>query len=272
LCGVVGFKPTYGRVPTTGITPLSWSLDHVGPLTRSVGDASLVYRVLAGERPPAQASSRGEQALDGLRVGILPDSALRLSSAIVLRAFQDVIESVAGRTRLVEVDTPALEWSRPAAGIITAVEAATYHYADLRARPLAFHRGIRSELRAAALLPATAYVRAQRVRGMVRDRFARLFEVIDVLLVPTTPVTALRRGDLEGRKLLGHFTQPFSFAGLPALTVPIDGPAERLPVGLTVVGRPFDDDLVLDVGIALEAIGVARTRRPTFAASAPAIS
>lgn len=274
LCGVVGFKPTYGRIPTTGVTPLSWSLDHVGPLARSVGDASLLYRVMAGEPPVDEAASPGEQVFDGLRVGILPDSALRRCSPSVVRAFQDVIESIAERVRLVEVDTPALEWSGPAAGIITAVEAATYHYADLRARPLAFHRGIRSELRAAALLPASAYVRAQRVRGMVRDRFARVFEAIDVLLVPTTPVTALRRGDVEGRKVLGDFTQPFSFAGLPALSVPINLPAERLPVGLTIAGPAFEDDLVLRVGIALEAIGAVRTGRPTIdpIVLAPAIS
>lgn len=268
FCGVVGFKPTYGRIPTTGITPLSWSLDHVGPMARSVGDARLLYRVLADEPAVDDASSIGDQVFAGLRVGILPDRSLQRCSAPVAGAFQNVVESVGKRAPMVEVDAMALEWSGPAAGIITAVEAATYHYADLRARPLAFHRGIRSELRAAALLPASAYVRAQRVRGMVRDRFARMFENVDVLLVPTTPVTALQRGDLEGRKVLGHFTQPFSFAGLPALSVPVNVPAERLPVGLTIVGPPFGDELVLRVGIALEAIGAVGTRRPGFDAVA----
>ena len=262
FCGGVGFKPTYGRIPMTGVTPLSWSLDHLGPMARTAGDARLIYEVMRD--PSGDADDPIEIAADlrGLRVGLLPSAHLDACSPSVRAAYEDAVESIVPNVVVVEVDPSALDWSRAASGIVTAAEAATYHLADLRARPEAFHPGIRDDLRAAALLPATAYVQAQRVRAEVRDRFAEMFESVDVLLVPTTLEQALTRGDADGRSRLGHFTQPFSFAGIPAISVPLLQAAEGLPVGLTVAGPAYRDDRVLSVAAALETLGVVRTLVP----------
>ncbi len=266
FCGIVGFKPTYGRIPMTGITPLSWSLDHLGPMTRTVGDAQLLYDVMrdgfsAGD--PHRGDIRDDLA--GIRVGVLPSSALELCSPPVRAAYDETIEAIAPLVRFLEIDETALAWSRPASRVVTAAEAATYHFKDLQTRPHQFHAGIRSDLRAAALLPATAYIQAQRVRGEVRDGFARIFQDVDVVFVPTTPDTALKRDDPDGRSRLGHFTQPFSFAGIPAISLPLLLRTGGLPVGLTVAGPAFGDDTVLAVGRALEAIGLVRTLIPDLA-------
>ena len=165
-----------------------------------------------------------------------------------------------------EVTLPNVDVARAAAQVITASEAAAIHVDNLRTRADDFDPMIRDRLLAAALLPAAAYVRAQRFRAWFRARVAEVFAEVDVLLAPTTPWPAPPIGapwtiridgvEVPSRGHLGVFTQPLSFVGLPVVSVPIVTPGS-LPVGVQLVGRPFDEATLLRIAARLEAEGIA---------------
>lgn len=271
LCGTFGLKPTYGRVSRAGSVLFAGSFDHVGVLGRSVRDVTAALDVMQGPDPedPVCSTRPGEPCLpllgggvDGLRIAILDGHFARGGEPEAFTAVAQVASAL-GVSRRVTI--PEAHRARAAAMVITASEGANAHLADLKRRPQDFDPGTRDRFLAGALVPAGAYVQAQRFRAWYRAAVAALFESVDVLLAPTAPCAAPRIGQdrivLDGvevltRPNLGVYTQPLSFIGLPVLSVPITRPSGALPLGVQLVSAPFREAHVLRVGALLEAKGV----------------
>ena len=273
LCGVFGIKPTFGRVSRVGVVSLAASFDHVGPLARDVVDLATAFDAIAGPdaldpacstRPFDPCSEQLDRGTHGLRMAVLGGHFAQLATDEALAAVGRVAAALDVRREVALVE---VHRARAAASVITACEAAAFHRERLRSRAAEFDPMTRDRLLAAALLPATAYVQAQRFRTWFRARFAEVFAQFDVVLAPTTPWTApaigapwiTRIGDTEvlTRGHLGVFTQPLSFVGLPVMSVPVaDGPA--LPLGVQLVAAPFNEAALFRVAARLQAEGVVR--------------
>jgi aspartyl-tRNA(Asn)/glutamyl-tRNA(Gln) amidotransferase subunit A len=259
LCGVVGFKPTYGLVPRKGVFPLAPSLDHVGPLGRTVEDVALVLEVLVGA--PGRYTAGLSSGVGGLRVGVPGGPFWELAAEGVLERFEEAVRLLERQgARRVDVDFP-WEPASAAATAILMVEASWVHLEGLREDPMAFGPDVRERLLVGLAIPAERYVRALSVRRTLARRAWDLFrDGVDVLATPTTPIPAPRLGQTttqlrgqkrETRALLTRFTNPFNLLGLPALSVPC-GLVDGLPVGLQLVGGPGHEATVLAAGWAFE--------------------
>jgi AtzE family amidohydrolase len=274
LCGVFGLKPTYGRLSRAGTFPFVASLDHLGPLARSVADLAASYDAMQGPdagdpaqaaRPVELTSPRLDSGLSGLRVARLGGYFERGADPAALEAVDRVAKAL-GATRRVEL--PETDRARAAAYLITMVEGAALHVDRLRERARDFDADTRDRLIAGAMLPGTWVVKAQKLRRWYRARALELFSDVDVLLAPATPGRAPKIGQktfmIDGREMLirpnqGLFTQPISFIGLPVCAVPIWTDGVGLPIGVQVIGPPWREDLVLRVARALERDGVAKS-------------
>jgi Asp-tRNA(Asn)/Glu-tRNA(Gln) amidotransferase A subunit family amidase len=260
-CGIVGLKPTFGRVSLHGAVMLSWSLDHLGPLVRSVADAGLMLAALAGHdprdqrtrqastgMPPADRAAGAEQ----LRIGVLRDDGTDsdLATPEVLIAWHAGLAALErGGAELIAIDLPEMEAIRVLNSAILVLEAAAYHETNLRARSGELGEFVRQRLLLAYALPAGAFIRAQQARGMLRQRFDAIFERVDLLSTPTMPYGA----PLLGVPSTTAFTGPFNALGWPAITVPVGLTAERLPIGLQLAGKPWDEATVLRAAAVVEA-------------------
>jgi AtzE family amidohydrolase len=274
LCGVFGLKPTYGRLSRAGTFPFVASLDHLGPLARSVADLAASYDAMQGPdagdpaqaaRPVELTSPRLDSGLSGLRVARLGGYFERGADPAALEAVDRVAKAL-GATRRVEL--PETDRARAAAYLITMVEGAALHVDRLRERARDFDADTRDRLIAGAMLPGTWVVKAQKLRRWYRARALEWFSDVDVLLAPATPGRAPKIGQktfmIDGREMLirpnqGLFTQPISFIGLPVCAVPIWTDGVGLPIGVQVIGPPWREDLVLRVARALERDGVAKS-------------
>ncbi|MEU0044607.1 amidase [Streptomyces werraensis] len=270
LNGVVGLKPTYGLVPRTGVTSLSWSLDHVGPLARTVQDVALVLSAIADHDPRDPASVSGPMpdrfpggGLRGLKVGVPRNHYFD-------RVTPEVEESVRGAiARLAELGAELVDVEVPMARYVQAVqwglmvpEATAYHERSLRATPDLYAADVRILLEAGELTSAGDYLRAQRARTMMRDAWARMFEGIDVLAAPTVPMTAVEAGreavewaDGTTEAVSDSYVRlcaPANITGVPALTLPVGHDRAGLPIGMQLMARPFHDATVLRVGRVYE--------------------
>ncbi len=246
LCGTFGLKPTYGRLSRTGARLFAASLDHVGPLARSVGDLAAAYDAMQGPDPrdPACAGRAVEPALpelgrgaEGLRIVVAGGyfAGTGEAAAAVARVAQ-----VLGVTRTIEI--PEAARARAAAFVITASEGANLHFADLRARAGDFDPMTRDRFLAGALVPANWVIEAQRFRRWYREQLLGLFIDTDILLMPATPCCAPLIGqdmiEIDGalapsRPYLGVYTQPLSFIGLPIVVVPLRE-VGALPIGVQI--------------------------------------
>jgi aspartyl-tRNA(Asn)/glutamyl-tRNA(Gln) amidotransferase subunit A len=272
LCGIVGLKPTYGRVSRAGVLPLAWSLDHVGPMTRTVADAALLLEAIAGHDPADATSARRpvpaystllEGGVRGLRLGIPRE--------FFWEAVHPEVEAAAWRTvtgleregaEVKEVSLPLLEHAAAAQSLLICSEAAAYHRSTLRARSEDYGRSVLLRLAQGLFIPAADYLDAQRARRLVRRGFLECLEDVDALLTPAVPVPAPLIG--QERVSVGGLTAApqyfmvrntfaFNLTGLPAVTVPC-GLAEGLPVGLQIAGRPWEEATVLRVGKTVEGL------------------
>jgi len=281
LCGITGLKPTYGRVSRAGALPLSWSLDHVGPMTRTAADCALLMRSLAGY-DAADASSSVLPVPDytgalsgsvkGLRIGILRE-AFGDAAAPEVRA---AVEQAAAQFQALgaTVDEARLEDAghvAAAALAIVAAEALAYHAEWLRTRAAEYQPDVRERLRMGAFVSGVAYVRAQQFRTRLRDAVDALLARRDVLLAPATPMAAPRLGErevaidgktIDVRSSLLRFTRPFNLSGHPVCTLPCGFTADGLPIGMQVVGRPFDEATVLRAADVYQGATDWHTRRP----------
>jgi aspartyl-tRNA(Asn)/glutamyl-tRNA(Gln) amidotransferase subunit A len=261
LCGCVGLKPTYGVVPLDGALPLGWSLDHAGPLTRTVDDAGLLFDVLSDSTTWHKARRAGARALRGLRVGVLGGGLLTPSEPRVAAAVEKATQGLRQHgMRVRETRIPALDWTVATQLVTLRSEATAVHARWLRSRPGSYGRDVRVRLQLGALITASDYVLAQRMRARLREAVRRAFDEVDVLLLPTTPITApligartvnWRTGPEPVDGALVRLTAPFNLTGVPAISVPWRQP-RGLPIGLQIVGRWNDEATVLAVGRELE--------------------
>ncbi|MFE7929802.1 amidase [Streptomyces sp. NPDC057456] len=270
LNGVVGLKPTYGLVPRTGVTSLSWSLDHVGPLTRTVQDVALVLSALAGHDPRDPASVSGPMLdrfpggdLRGLKVGVPRNHYFDRVTPEVEESVRGAIERLAELgAELVDVEIPMARYIQAVQWGLMVPEATAYHERSLRATPDLYAADVRILLEAGELTSAGDYLRAQRARTMMRDAWARMFDGIDVLAAPTVPMTATEAGQ-EAVEWADGTTEavsdsyvrlcaPANITGVPALTLPVGHDRAGLPIGMQLMARPFHDATVLRVGRVYE--------------------
>ncbi|MCX4807270.1 amidase [Streptomyces sp. NBC_01214] len=289
LNGVVGLKPTYGLVPRHGVTSLSWSLDHVGPLTRTVEDAGLVLAALVGHDPRDPASvaapaedhrpGRGTDPADltGLRVGVPGnyyfDRVDPEVEAAVRRAIGRLEELGA---RLVDVEIPMTRYVRAAHWGLMVPEASAYHERTLRAVPDLYGADVRVLLEAGELMTAGDYLRAQRARTLMGRAWRGMLEAVDLIAAPTVPITAVESGRTEVTWGDGsvesvadayvRLSAPANLTGVPALSVPVGLDSAGLPIGMQLMGRPFGEAAVLRAGHAFEKTGTARGLAPERAA------
>lgn len=277
LCGVFGLKPTFGRLPRTGSFPFISSLDHLGPMARSVRDLALAYDAMQGpeaaahtdagcaQRPAEAVAHDLEKGITGLRIGVLggyfADNALPEARAAVAR----VAQALGAQAEPVEL--PLVEAGRAAAFLITNAEAGALHLDNLRTRAADFEPLSRDRFLAGALIPAAWVARAQRVRSRYAHEAARVLSRYDLLLAPATPCAATPIGterlDLNGRDLplrpnMGLLTQPLSCIGLPVCAVPVWGAHASLPIGVQIIAAPWREDLALRAAAVLEAAGICR--------------
>jgi aspartyl-tRNA(Asn)/glutamyl-tRNA(Gln) amidotransferase subunit A len=258
LCGIVGLKPTYGRISRDGVTPLSWSLDHVGPMARTAEDAAVLYEAMAGEAVEAREPA-GARPLRDLKVGLharhffenlAPDVEASVRSALT------GLESLGAS--MVELDVPEIELQGACRNTIAFAEASCYHEKNIRTRPEDYGDDTRELLRLGLLIPATDYLAALRARRLIFGAFRKAFEAIDVLVAPSTPAAAppigapvLENGE-ELRSGLLRLAGPFNTTGFPALSLPCGFTGNGLPIGLQLAGAPRRERLLLRVARAFE--------------------
>jgi len=258
LCGCVGLKPTFGAIPLDGTFPLGWSLDHAGPLARTVGDAGFLLGVLTGMDAGRRARRTSTR---GLRVGVLQGSILQKVQPRVADQVDAAAAALRRRgLRIREVTIPEMEWTVATQLVTLRAEASAVHRRWIRTRPRSYGADVRIRLQLGALVAGADYVLAQRMRGRLRAAFERIFRNVDVLLLPTTPIIAPVIGDRTVRWRSGEepvdgalvrLTAPFNLIGLPALSVPF-GHVAGLPVGVQVVAQWMDEARVLAVGRLIE--------------------
>src|SRR5260221_955067 len=268
FCGIFALKPTYGRLSRAGAFPFVASLDHVGPLARSVIDLALAYDAMQGgdpndpalaNRPVALVAPAVERGSDGLRIaiasGYFRDGAFPEAQTALAR-----VAAALGATA--EIEIPEAERARAAAYVITAAEGGALHLGRLRERAGDFDPAVRDRLIAGAMIPAAHVVKAQKFRRWYREQVLALFARVDAVLAPATPCTAPLIGRttfvLEGVELpvranLGIYTQPISFIGLPVVAVPV--PLKPLPIAVQILAPPWGRDVALRIAYALGQAG-----------------
>ena len=281
LCGIVGLKPTYGRVSRAGVIPLAWSLDHIGPMTRTVTDAALVLQVLAGH-DPADPSSAALPVPDygrlldgdprGLRVGVVREFFFEHLHPEVRDAVEAAVRTLEGiGARVEEVRLSRIRHAGPATFAIITAESMAYHEPYLKTRAAEYGADVRARLLTGQFVLATQYLKAQRARQVLQADVDAALRHVDALLFPTTPIPAPRTDEREAtvdgvrddvRGWLTRCTRPINLTGHPALSVPCGLTAGGLPVGLQFVGRRFDEATLLRMGRAYETVSPLRHRRP----------
>ena len=273
FCGIVGLKPTYGRVSRAGVLTLSWTLDHTGPMARTVEDCAFMLEALAGYDAADPASSREPvpnysaelaSGVRGLRVGVPRDFFFHDVKAEVVDAFEAAMQILRGLGADVrDVVIPSI-WSSSALMVIMLTEAYAYHADHLRARPELYGEVLREKLLAGALFTADEYVQAQRLRARMREDTDRVLQDVDVLATPTTPVTAPTFATvLDPNFPFARSNMfPFNMTGLPTLALPCGFAPNGLPISLQLSGRPFDEATVLRAGHAYEQATDWHRRRP----------
>jgi aspartyl-tRNA(Asn)/glutamyl-tRNA(Gln) amidotransferase subunit A len=291
-CGIVGLKATYGRVRTSGVIPLSWSLDHVGPMTRTVRDAVLVLRVIAGydqqdtptteTRVPDYAGTIAESA-SALRLGIPRayfydqldaeiEAAMEAALSVLktLTATQQEIAPLA-------TDGTYSSWSIPYSAVFTA-ESYTYHKNYIERSPDLYQPATLKRLRAGTEVTAATYIQSRRELEQIRRSFGELFQKIDLLITPTVRIPpgtiAELQADLDTARAkelsMLHNTRPFNVCGLPTISIPCGFTSSGLPIGLQITGRAGDEATVCRLAYAYERATDWHKREPSLGSSGEA--
>jgi aspartyl-tRNA(Asn)/glutamyl-tRNA(Gln) amidotransferase subunit A len=274
FCGTVGLKPTFGRVSVFGTMPLSPSLDHVGPLARSVADAAILLGLIAGRDPLDTTSSRrpvedfrgalGGKPLHKFRLGRPREHYWEKLDPEVRRATEAAVRDMEKRGAVVrEVSLPHLKESLDAATEISLAEALHVHEAAgyFPARAAEYGEEVRQRIEAGAKVPAHRYLAGFDVRRRLLVEFDTAFQDVDAIVAPTVPVPAPLIGaesvQIDGEQfavrpaIVGH-CRPANFTGLPAISVPCGFTRDGLPVGLQLIGRAFDEAMLLRIAFSYE--------------------
>lgn len=270
--GIVGLRPTYGRVSNHGVVPLAWSMDTVGPMTRTVEDCALMFGAIAGFDPKDGGSAPRAcddylQALGGgcrgLRIGIVPGYFFEHLQAPVHDAVKEALAAFVDLgAELVDVDIRNIHGNISAQLTIESAEPSTYHQRNLRERPEDYGDDVRTLLEAGEMLLATQYLQAQRYRALLRAEFLDAFRRVDVFVCPSLPFVATRIGETRveiepGRQedmlsAIMQFTGVASLTGLPSMNVPCGFDPHGLPIGMQIIGRPFAEATLLRAGHAFQ--------------------
>jgi aspartyl-tRNA(Asn)/glutamyl-tRNA(Gln) amidotransferase subunit A len=281
-CGVSGLKPTYGRVSRYGVFPLCWTMDHPGPMARSARDLAMLLQPIAGHDSRDPTTSQH----------IVPDYSIALDSEVggqkigVPRQYffsraQPDIEMAVNRAldKFIELgaevrsmDIPDVEHAAVAAAIIYYAEATAYHDDDLSSHPELYTERVRTFLELGNFILARDYLQAQRFRTLIGRHLHAVLEKVDYLITPTLPITASPMGQtsvtIRGVEqpvylALLRNTEPFNLSGLPALTIPCGFAENGMPIGLQIIGRPFDEAGVLRLGAAFQQITDWHLQKPS---------
>lgn len=270
--GIAGLRPTIGRVSNAGVIPLAWSMDTVGPMARTVADCAVMFNAIAGHDPQDAGSARVSvedytadlhRGVEGLRIGVIPDyffSHLQKPVHDAVRAALKILEDAGAK--VVEVEAKHIHGNISAQLTIEAAEPSAYHQRWLRERPEDYGDDVRLLLEVGEMLLATHYIQAQRYRALLRAEFLEAFKTVDVFLCPTLPFTATAIGEVlveieEGSpedmlSAIMQFTGVPSLTGLPSLNVPCGFDGGGLPIGMQVIGGPFQEATLFRVGSAYQ--------------------
>lgn len=283
FCGIVGLRPTYGRVTRHAVVPMCWSMDTIGPMTRTVEDCALMLRAIAGYDPRDSSTSaepvpdytaKLENTLRGMRVG-LPDEMFDFDG-VDPQVKASVENAVTLLEELgVEADRVSLPTSAQSGAVFLAiadVDSAAFHSDWLRTRGDDYDWSTRTRLESATLTPATAYLRAQRARELIRQEMLDTLDRYDVIIMPSSPTfaptiesaTGSPGGYYQGRLDLSRrrYTSPAALAGLPSLSVPCGFSDNGLPIGMQITGRPFAEETLFQIGHTYEQATDWHTREP----------
>jgi aspartyl-tRNA(Asn)/glutamyl-tRNA(Gln) amidotransferase subunit A len=251
------------------------SLDHLGPLARSAGDLALAFDAMQGydaedpvcvDRPAAPVLPTLDDGIDGLRISVAGgyfEESLSPQAQLAVAAVAGAIGATAS------IELPEVRRARAAAFVITASEAAALHLDRLRKRAADYDPAVRDRLIAGAMVPASMVIKAQMFRRWYRGRMLSLFEKVDAIIAPATPMTAplvdetsmtLNGAEVPLRPNIGIYTQPISFIGLPVVAVPV--PLSPLPIGVQIIAAPWREDIALRIARTLELRGAVLAPRP----------
>lgn len=282
--GIVGLRPTYGRVSNHGVVPLAWSMDTVGPMTRTVEDCALMFGAIAGfDTKDAGSAQRAtddclKDLTDGcrhLRIGVVPGYFFEHIQVPVHDAVKEALATFVDMgAQLVDVDIRNIHGNISAQLTIESAEPSTYHQRTLRERPQDYGDDVRTLLEAGELLLATQYLQAQRYRALLRSEFLEAFRHVDVFICPSLPFVATRVGDNSVEIVPGQpedmlsaimqFTGVASLTGLPSLNVPCGFDPDGLPIGMQIIGRPFAEATLLRTGHAFQLATAFHRRAPVL--------
>ena len=280
ICGIVGLKQTYGRVSSYGSFPLAWTLDHIGPMTKTVKDAAELLQVIAGydprdittvNMPVDDYTSNITGDVSDLVIGVNESYFFNQVDEDIEQAVRDTISKLeAAGARVEEVDIPSLQYSEWAVMTTIVSEPAAIHRHNHLERPEDFGEDLQFLFDLGELPSAVDYVQAQQIRRHLKQDFQATFEQVDVLISPTLPISTPLIGsdtvNLNGEEvaLLDHiirFTGPGNITGLPALSVPC-GFKGDLPIGIQIMGKAFDEKTLLQVGYAIEQMNLLGNKNP----------
>ncbi len=281
LCGVVGLKPTYGRISLRGILPLSWNLDHAGPITRKVEDAALMLQVMGGydeQDPTCMKTLPGDYSSHLMDSMVERKIALAVGSFIEEAADAEVLEAIREAAKVLEeqgviiteVNVDFLKEAALANSLMTQADGAAFHRERMKEHPDWFGADVRQRLETGAAFTSSEYALARRTQVETRRRCELMFDQFDMLILPTTPIAApMLEGEnaVERARQLTRFTSPFNLTGLPALTVPCGFTQEELPIGLQIVSRPWNEAGVLRTGYAYQQATSWHKMKPKIASS-----
>jgi aspartyl-tRNA(Asn)/glutamyl-tRNA(Gln) amidotransferase subunit A len=275
LCGIVGLKPTYGRVSLRGVVPLSWNLDHPGPMARRVNDVALLFQQVAGYDPRDPASVdvpvpdylvQLTGGVRGWRIAVAEDQYFARAEDEILSLVGDAAEILAGLgAQISRVEFPGAYEAARDNGLMVTSDAAAFHKERRTEQPEKFGADIRQRLETGAAYSSSEYSLARRNQSATRRKFENFFEHFDLLLTPTTPIPAPYLEGPDAVKQAGkltRFTAPFNFTGLPAISIPCGYTDQGLPVGLQIVTHPWGETALLRAAYAYESATDWHERKP----------
>ena len=271
LSGIVGLKPTYGRVSRFGVYPLSHSCDHVGPMVRTVADAAVLLQAIAGPDPKDPTTSRAavpdytlalREDIRGLRLGVPQEYFFDDVEPAVRDGITTAVQHLSSLGAVVEeVSIPSMQHVIASSTAIIGAEAYEIHAQTLKTHSQDYGADVRSRLMLGACIQASQYLKAQRFRTLLCQEMLDILGRVDALITPTTLMTASKIGEptvhIGGKEVvvaahIARATRPFNMTGLPAISVPCGFTPDGLPIGLQIVGRPFEETTVLRLAYAYE--------------------
>lgn len=285
-CGVVGLKPTFGRVSKYGCFPEAWSLDHIGPITKTVNDARLMLGVLEGFdkkdptsiKIPKNVNEKKNNKSSDIIIGINESFYFNKVDREIERKIKERIQQLeSSGFKVQEVEIPTLQYVEYALTITDMCEASTVHHHNLKTRIHEFGEDTRQILELGEVPSAVEYLQAQQIRRKLKLEFEEVFNEVDVMITPTMPIMVPNIGEeealLNGKNvdLFDHalrLTSPSNFIGLPSMTVPCDL-INNMPVGMQIIGDLFNDHLVIEIGEIIEKMNSKEVETPNLSRIIP---